>query len=238
MGLIDMIARHDIIQGTPEWHEARWAKVGGKRLNQLLIRSESLFNRMLGEYTEPYVYKEGFTNAAMERGNELEPEAIYELMQYTGVTVQSVGWLQSTECPILGISPDAISEDETVCFETKCPDIDRHILNCLSKTVQKDDLPQCVQYFVVNPKLETLYYASYRPEALKPLKVFKLTRDTEVNLGWTKKIKVEEDRGKGLKEYIETVADERSIAEWVKVALIEGEALNKRMNEGVELLKF
>jgi len=26
-----MISRYDIIQGTPEWHECRWAKIDGTR---------------------------------------------------------------------------------------------------------------------------------------------------------------------------------------------------------------
>ena len=215
-----MIARKDIIQGTEEWFQCKWAKVGGTRSKGLFTKGDTLYLEMLSEYTEQYIHEEGFTNAAMERGNELEPQAIFELMQYTGVTVQSVGWLQSTECPILGISPDAISEDETVCFEVKCPSAKKHVENCLSSEVPLDYVHQCVHYFTVNPKLQTLYFASYRPEALKPLKVFTLTRSTDVNLGTNARPLIQ------------------SIDEWVKVALIEGEALNKRMNEGVELLNF
>ena len=215
-----MIVRHDIIQGTEGWLEVRHAKVGGTRSKGLFTKGDTLYLEMLSEYTEQFIYEESYISKDMERGNELEPQAIYELMQYTGVQVQSVGWLQSTECPILGISPDAISEDETVCFEVKCPSAKKHVENCLSSEVPLDYVHQCVHYFTVNPKLTTLYFTSYRPEALKPLKVFTLTRSTEINLGTNARPIIQ------------------SIAEWVKVALIEGEALNKRMNEGVELLKF
>jgi hypothetical protein len=132
-----MITRKDIIQGTPEWHEVRWAKVGGTRSKGLFTKGDTLYLEMLAEYTEQYVHEESYQSAAMERGNELEPEAIFEMMQYTGVQVESVGWLQSVECPILGISPDAITEDETICFEVKCPSAKKHVENCLSSGAMK-----------------------------------------------------------------------------------------------------
>jgi hypothetical protein len=31
-----MISRKDIIQGTPEWMEVRWAKVGGTRSKRFI----------------------------------------------------------------------------------------------------------------------------------------------------------------------------------------------------------
>lgn len=215
-----MIARHDIIQGTPEWLECKWAKVGGTRSKGLFTKGDTLYLEMLAEYTEQYIYEESYISKDMERGNELEPQAIFEMMEYTGVQVQSVGWLQSVKCPIIGISPDAISEDETVCFEVKCPGAKKHVENCLSQDVPLDYIHQCVHYFTVNTKLETLYFGSYRPEALKKLKVWSLTRDSLVNLGTNAKPII------------------KTISEWTEIAFTEAELLNKRLNQGVELLGF
>jgi hypothetical protein len=215
-----MITRKDIIQGTPEWMAVRWAKVGGTRSKGLFTKGDTLYLEMLAEYTEQYVHEESYQSAAMERGNELEPEAIFEMMQYTGVNVQSVGWLQSVECPILGISPDAITEDETICFEVKCPSAKKHVENCLSADIPLDYVHQCVHYFTVNPKLSTLYFGSYRPEALKPLKVWSINRNKMINLGTFAKPVL------------------KSVQEWSEIALKEAHELNKQMNKGVELLSF
>ena len=215
-----MITRKDIIQGSQEWMECRWAKVGGTRSKGLFTKGDTLYLEMLAEYTEQYQHEESYQSAAMERGNELEPEAIFEMMQYTGIQVQSVGWLQSVECPILGISPDAINEDEAICFEVKCPSAKKHVENCLSVDIPLDYVHQCVHYFTVNPKLKTLYFGSYRPEAMKPLKVWSIGRESLINLGTNAKPVL------------------KSVKEWSEIALNEAHELNKQMNKGVELLSF
>lgn len=233
-----MIPRYDIIQGSEEWHKLKWAKIGGTRAKGLFVKSDTLLLELLSEYTEEYEAEDSYQSSSMLRGNELEPEGIYELMQYTGVKVKSVGWLHSSDCPIIGISPDGISECETVQFEVKCPEAKKHVENCLAGEIPMDYIHQCVHAFTVNPKLETLYFASYRPEALKKLKVIELKRHSIINLGFTKKVKVKEDRGKGLKEYIETVPDLKTVDEWTKISLKEAERINNRMNELIETLTF
>lgn len=215
-----MIPRYDIIQGSEEWHKLKWAKIGGTRAKGLFVKSDTLLLEVLSEYTEQYEAEDTYVSKSMERGNELEPEAVYELMQYTGIKVKSVGWLHSSDYPIIGISPDGISECETIQFEAKCLERKHHLEVCLSNEVCPKFIHQCVHAFTVNPKLETLYFASYRPEALKKLKVIELKRDSMVNLGTPSR------------------PIYKSIDDWTKVALKEADRINKRINELIETLTF
>jgi len=215
-----MIARYDIIQNTPEWFEARWAKIGGSIAKGLFIKSDTLMLDVLAEYTEQYQLTDNYSSPAMERGNELEPEALYSLIQYTGIHFNTVGWLQSVDVPLLGISPDGISEDETIACELKCPGAKKHLVTCLEDEIPLDHLAQCVHYFTVNPKLVKLYFVSYRPEAMKPLFVKELLRTDEVNLGTRSKPII------------------KSVQEWVEIAKAEAILINKQINEAVTKLSF
>ena len=133
---------------------------------------------------EDYEPDEGFTSADMERGNELEPYARKELNKYTGLEFKEVGWLQSSECNLIGISPDGITDDDKHSCEIKCPSRKKHTETILSGKIPLDNLHQCIHYFTVNPKLETHTFGSFRPEnKIRPLFAYVLTRETEVNIG-------------------------------------------------------
>jgi hypothetical protein len=175
---------------------------------------------VLAEYTEQYQLVDSYSSPAMERGNELEPEALYSLMQYTGIHFNTVGWLQSVDVPLLGISPDGLSEDETIACELKCPGAKKHLVTCLEDEIPLDHLAQCVHYFTVNPKLVKLYFVSYRPEAMKPLFVKELLRTDEVNLGTKSKPII------------------KSVQDWVTIAKAEAILINKQINEAVTKLSF
>lgn len=213
-----MIAHWEIIQGSPEWHQIRYRKIGGTLSKGLLTDTDTLLNNLIAEHLEPFELDEdGFENEHMIRGKELEPEAVMKLSQYTGIEFTFCGWLQSVSIPLIGISPDAITSDLKVSAEIKCPAKEKHTKTVREGVIPSDYLNQCVHAFAVNPKLEKLYFCSYRPESSKPLFVRELTRDSEVDLGFELKTKVKEDRGKGVKEYVQYVADIRTVSDWVKL---------------------
>jgi len=175
----------DIEQGTEAWHRTKWGKVGGTRSAGLRIASDNLMLELLGELTEEYDNEQesGFKSSAMDRGNELEPEARKRLIQYTGIDFKEYGWLQSSECKIIGISPDGMTEGQTKGAEFKCPGAKAHLKVCLSGEIPKEYIDQCVHFFTVNPKLETLYFCSFRPESIVPLKVIELNRWDKISIG-------------------------------------------------------
>lgn len=217
-----MKAYFNIEQGSTEWFEIKHGKIGGTRAKELFIKSDTLFYKLLAESVEPFDedYEEGFKSDAMERGNELEPQARIELEKYTGHKFLECGWIQS-ENELMGISPDGITECLTIQSEIKCPHPVAHLKMCVSDSIPLEYINQCVHAFTVNEKLEKLYFCSYRPECtLKPLFVKELNRNSLVNNGTvTKPVMV-------------------LISDLVRMSFREAEFLQEQIKTTIEQLKF
>jgi hypothetical protein len=236
-----MEIRYDIVQRTAEWHQIKWGKIGGTLSDGLFKNTDTLLIKLLAEHCEEFEMDEdGYYSADMMRGIELEPQAKAQLEIYTGLTFLDAGWIQSSENPLLGISPDGITKDETVMCEIKCPARVKHTRTILEDRIPDDHLEQLIHAFTVNPKLEKLYFCSFRPESIKPLFVKELNRMSLVDLGWTKTIEIEQRGVKGqlIKPKIKKVADIRSVREWVEIAKTEALRLELLIKEKIEELKF
>lgn len=125
---------HDsILQGTPEWHEARVNKITGSTAYKLLGRAVPTlrsFNSATSTFTG---------NAATERGHLLEPEAIELYEAVYDVKVQHAGFVTNDKYPNCLYSPDGYLDDRVV--EVKCFMPKNHLI-----TVKKPDikiLAQC-----------------------------------------------------------------------------------------------
>jgi len=126
---------HNLEQGSTEWFEMRHGKIGGTRAKQLLVKSDTLLIELLAELTEPYDEDlESYKSDAMENGSNLEPQARIELEKYTGFKFLEVGWIQS-ENQLIGVSPDGITECETIGCEIKCPEAKEHLRTCLANEI-------------------------------------------------------------------------------------------------------
>lgn len=217
-----MIARYDITQGSEEWLRIKWAKIGGTLSKGLFVKSDTLLDEILSEINEDFeLGDEPYESSDMIRGTELEPIGRKELSKYIGIELLECGWLQCEEIPLLGISPDGISEDETVSAEIKCPARKKHTTTIRTNEIPSDNIHQCLHYFTVNHKLERHYFCSFRPEnKLKPLFVKMLTRDSEINLGTKAKPVI------------------KPISEWVKLAKQEAALLLTQIAEANEKLSF
>ena len=183
----------EIYQGTDEWKELRYRKVGGSSSEKIMsnlakpVQNNAIFFELLGEFMEPFeVEEERFLSADVRRGIELEPIAREEFARIYGKQVFEIGWSKSSD--FTGISPDGIIGDETLiktnldvkeAFETKCPSRTTY-----AKYLNNNDLAvtdyawQIVDYFKEFPNLETLYFMLYRPEnTIKSHILIKITRD-------------------------------------------------------------
>lgn len=119
---------HDCVQGSDEWHVARLGKVtashfkeavaGGQGKSRKLLMVKLVAERMTGERTE------GFSNAKMDRGVEVEESArdYYEMINDS--IVKQVGFVELNEN--VGASPDGLV-GENGLLEIKCPDSHTHI---------------------------------------------------------------------------------------------------------------
>lgn len=177
-----MIIHDEINQGTEEWQLMKWGKIGGTLSKGLFVKSDTLFIDILSQRLEEYEPGSDFTSASMDRGNDLEPFARKYIERYTKNEFLEVGWLQSEENELIGISPDGISKCETMATEIKCPGRKAHLKILLSNEVPLEYIFQCLHYFVVNPKLEKLFFISFRPEAPKHF-IKELTLDSKINIG-------------------------------------------------------
>lgn len=215
-----MIVYKDLVQVSPEWFEIKWGKIGGSLSKGLFVDSETLLIDLISQLCEEFEYLEdGFTNASMERGNDLEPFARGYLEKYLGIEFKQVGWLQCEKNMLLGISPDGITEDETESCEIKCLGRKAHMKILLDNMLPIAHTHQCIHYFTVNPNLKKLHFLAFRPEAVKHY-IKTLTLDSIVNIGTEKKPKL------------------ITIKEASEYARSQADMLLKQINEKIELLKF
>ena len=211
-----MIVHKEILQRSIEWHELKHAKIGGTLAKGLFVKSDTLMLDILSQMLEDYEAEDNYISADMQRGIDLEPFALEALSKEIFVEFQQVGFCQNSAIPLLGISPDGITEDETIMVEIKCPAAKKHTETILADEIPQDNIHQVLHAFTVNPKLVWMYFVSYRWEnKIKPLWYKMLTKDSEINLG-TK-----------AKPIIKTVA------EWVEIARENAEDLNKQINDNL-----
>jgi hypothetical protein len=185
-----IIAHFDIEQGSEKWHEIRWGKVGGVLAKSLLGKPETLINEIGSCQLEPFsMDDDGYVNAAMQRGIDLEPVGRAEMEKYISaslgrdIKLLHCGWLQNTTIPVLGISPDGVSADLTIQIELKCPGKNKHAATLYGGVIPDDNIDQCLHAFTVNPLLEKLYFGSFRPQSEYPLFPKLMTRETIVDMG-------------------------------------------------------
>tara|TARA_R110000868_G_scaffold230220_2_gene483341 strand:- start:575 stop:1237 length:663 start_codon:yes stop_codon:yes gene_type:complete len=209
-----MIVYDKIEQRSEEWHELKHGKIGGTLSKGLFVKSDTLLNEILSQRLEDFDMQDGYISSDMQRGIDLEPFAIAALEKEIFVEFKQVGFCQNTAIPLLGISPDGITEDETIMVEVKCPGSKKHTETICNDEIPQDNIHQVLHAFTVNPKLEQMYFVSYRWEnKIKPLWYKMLTKDSEINLGTKAKPVI------------------KTVAEWVEIARENAEDLNKQIND-------
>lgn len=121
-------------QRTPEWHEERLGKVTASAVAKVMAKLRSgkpsadrenyhaqlVTERLTGRPTESY------TNAAMQRGIDLEPQARAMYAFTTGHDVEETGFVPHPTITMAGASPDGLCGD-TGLVEIKCCGAARHI---------------------------------------------------------------------------------------------------------------
>jgi len=146
-----------------EWLEARKGKITGSRLNDIVVKRGT--GKKIGFYeliAEKLALPATGENP-MDRGHRLEEEAIeiFEKETKKEVDKSLVLW-QREDNENIAISPDGfIGESEAV--EVKCLSSARHIEALITNELPGEYEFQALQYFIVNPKLEILYFCFYDP---------------------------------------------------------------------------
>lgn len=161
-----------------EWLAARRGKITGSRLKDIVVKRGT--NKKIGFY-ELIAERLGIPpedENAMSRGTRLECEAVDAFKAVSGKEVDTslVIWTREDNESI-ALSPDGFI-GETEAVEVKCLSSARHIEAFLTQQVPDEYEFQKIQYFIVNDKLQTLYFCFYDPRLLaKPFFYLTITRD-------------------------------------------------------------
>ena len=160
-----------------EWMLARKGKITGSRLKDIIVKRGTGQKLGFYELIAERLAVAPDTESPMERGTRLEPEAIERFEKETGKKVDAslVIWSREDNENI-ALSPDG-SIGETEAVECKCLSSSRHLEAWLTQEIPSEYEYQKLQYFIVNDKLETLYFAFYDPRILsKPYFVIEVKR--------------------------------------------------------------
>ena len=168
------------IQGTIDWLTQRIGVVTASNFSKVFTTAgkvstsrDGLINQLIAEnlLQKP---TETFKSEAMQRGNDLEPEAraVAELM--LNVDIEEVGLIKMDDYEI-GCSVDGLFNDTGI--EIKCPNASTHIAY-----LRKGKLPtiytQQVQGAMLILDLSEYWFLSYHPD-LEPL-LIKVKRDDKL----------------------------------------------------------
>jgi predicted phage-related endonuclease len=169
--------RHYIEQGTHEWHLVRLGKVTGSRIKNAIAKDNlCVIDELIAEKVSQQ-YDEGYTTEKMQRGTDLEPIARKEYEQYKGITVEQIGFLQSSIFEDFGISPDGLVGTDGA-IEIKCPDTKKHVQYIRQAQIPNEYKHQVLGYFLVHEGLQWLDFVSYDPRfTIKLLFVHRVTRE-------------------------------------------------------------
>lgn len=117
----------------------------------------------------------------MERGVELEDQALEKFESETGKLVKKIGFVSRDDNQFIASSPDGLIENNgkfTEAVEVKCPSTAVYLEAWLKNEIPKDYFPQVVQYFIVNDDLEKLYFVLYDNRVyMHPIHIIEVTRE-------------------------------------------------------------
>lgn len=148
-----------------EWLLARRGKITGTRLKNIIVKRGN--GKKIGFYEliaeRVAVIPDG--QNPMDRGVELEPQAIERFVKETGKKVDtSLVIIARDDNENIAYSPDAfIGKQATESLEVKCLSSAHHIEAWLTQEVPDEYKDQTIQPFCANDKLKTLYVAFYDP---------------------------------------------------------------------------
>jgi hypothetical protein len=176
---------HDVEQRSDEWDALRAGKLTASTAKKLVTPTGKASTQYRGEIARIIaeamgLQKPEFINPTywMERGVDLEPEALAWFEVETDLTVTQVGFVTSGNTDHIGLfgaSPDGIihtkDEDDgralTIPLELKCPKPSTHLSYLMEGDLPKEHIAQ-VHFQMVLCEAPYAYFASYNPN-VRPL---------------------------------------------------------------------
>ena len=121
-----------IVQGTPEWLACRSGIPTSSKFSTVLAKGEgktrAKYMRQLAGEIITGRPMESYSNAHMERGHEMEPEARAHYAFLTDADIKQVGFIRNGQ---KGCSPDSlIGENGMLEIKSKLPDL---VIECIER---------------------------------------------------------------------------------------------------------
>lgn len=138
----------EIIQGSDEWFAARCGKVTASRIADVVAKTKSGWGASRKNYAAQLLAErltgsvaESYSNAAMQWGNDQEPQARRAYEFWRNAQVVEVGFVDHPTIAKCGASPDGlVGEDGLV--EIKCPNTATHLDKLLGASIERKYLLQ------------------------------------------------------------------------------------------------
>lgn len=134
---------HDVEQRSPEWFALRTGLVTASKVADVMAVTKSGPSAMRKNYLADIVAekltgerREGFSNAAMQWGTDMEPQARAAYAFLHDADVVEVGFVTHDDVPGLGASPDGLVGDDGM-VEIKCPNTATHIDTLLTGKIDR-----------------------------------------------------------------------------------------------------
>lgn len=176
----------DFEQRSTEWFAARVGRLTGSVAGDMLdvlkdgktpgYKRRDLLARMICEQLTGVPQEDGYINATMQRGIDLEPDAFGAYEAQSGNLVRRTGFLRSDEL-MVGCSLDGDVEDFTGIVELKCPKSSTHLSYLKAGCVPDNHKPQILHNLWVTGAqwCDFVSYDDRFPEGLRLL-VYRVPR--------------------------------------------------------------
>ncbi|ASP51933.1 lambda exonuclease family protein [Sinorhizobium meliloti] len=138
----------NIVQGTAEWHSLRLGKVTASRVADVIAKTKTGYSASRANYAAQLVTErltglptEGFTNAAMQWGTDMEPEARAAYEFYRAEEVEQVAFVPHPTIGDAGASPDGLVGPDGL-LEIKAPNTATHIATLKGEVISANYITQ------------------------------------------------------------------------------------------------
>jgi len=176
---------NDIHQRSEEWYNIRLGRVGGSESSVLSVKGKSesglgaaaftLLYEKAYELIQEEPVKENIVTFAMQRGMDLEPEAIHEYELSKMVKVDQVGYILNSDYKYAGYSPDGLVGEDGL-IEVKCPGNSEFMRQIITNEIPKQYFCQ-MQWGMFISGRKWCDYVVYNPDYDKsPLYIDRVDR--------------------------------------------------------------
>lgn len=177
----------NLIQGTPEWRQARCGSLGASRIAEALARTKTGWGASRANLMAELICErltgipaDSYTNAAMQWGIDTEPMARAAYSFHSGFDVVQVGLIHHPRIAGTHASPDGLVSGDGL-VEIKCPNSATHIETLLVEGVPEKYLKQA-QWQMACTDRHWCDWVSFDPRMPESMRLFikRIARDEKM----------------------------------------------------------